>query len=115
MSESEEKREEINEEDAVFNASSHMFFNILGEDKYYNQPLPPNIKENIRGCLDILETFYEQKIDPADATYIDAYDYIPLFTINGALIATLLNIPYEDYLKLVDIMMVVLDITKEEV
>ena len=98
----------------MLDASINVFQGVLG-DRYYDKPLDPNIKENIRGLLNMLEDFYKSKIDKPDATNLDAYDYIPLFCINGALIASLMDIPYDDYLKLVDIMMVVLDITKEEV
>lgn len=101
-------------QEEVFDASINVFQGVLG-DRYYDKPLDPNIKENIRGLLNMLEDFYKSKIDKPDATNLDAYDYIPLFCINGALIASLMDIPYDDYLKLVDIMMVVLDITKEEV
>lgn len=103
-----------NSQEEVFDASINVFQGVLG-DRYYDKPLDPNIKENIRGLLNMLEDFYKSKIDKPDATNLDAYDYIPLFCINGALIASLMDIPYDDYLKLVDIMMVVLDITKEEV
>lgn len=101
-------------QEEVFDASINVFQGVLG-DRYYDKPLDSNIKENIRGLLNMLEDFYKSKIDKPDATNLDAYDYIPLFCINGALIASLMDIPYDDYLKLVDIMMVVLDITKEEV
>ena len=103
-----------NSQKEVFDASINVFQGVLG-DRYYDKPLDSNIKENIRGLLNMLEDFYKSKIDKPDATNLDAYDYIPLFCINGALISSLMDIPYDDYLKLVDIMMVVLDITKEEV
>ena len=101
-------------QEEVLDASINVFQGVLG-DRYYDKPLDPQIKENIRGLINMLEDFYKTKIDKPDATNLDAYDYIPLFCINGALIASLMDIPYDDYLKLVDIMMVVLDITKEEV
>lgn len=101
-------------QEKVLDASINVFQGVLG-DRYYDKLLDPSIKKNIRGLLNMLEDFYKSKIDRPDATNLDAYDYIPLFCINGALIASLMDIPYDDYLKLVDIMMVVLDITKEEV
>lgn len=107
-------RKSVDQDNKTIDASTSVWYNVLG-DRYYDQPLDPSIRKNIRGLLDMLEDFYQKKISKPDATYLDAYDYIPLFCINGALIASFMDIPYEDYLKLVDIMMVVLDITKEEV
>ena len=109
---SEDNKKTINED--PIDHASHMFSQVLG-DRDFEKLADPKRKEDIRGLLDILEKFYQEKVAPATATNQDLFDYIPLFCINGALIATRMNIVYEDYLKLVDIMMVVLGIMKEEV
>ena len=94
--------------DNAVTASQH----VLGK-RDFDEPLDPRIKKNVKDLLKLLEDFYDEKIGNSNATYQDACDYIPLFCINGALIATQLGIVYDDYLKLVDIMMVILDIVKE--
>ena len=81
----------------------------------FNATLDPKIKKEIKWLIEMLDDFYSKKIEPPTATIKDAVDYIPLFYINGALISSLMDIPYDDYLKLVDIMIVALNIEKEEI
>lgn len=110
MSKKEDERDENQEPDNREN----LFKNVLGEINY-DAPIDPKIKKEIKWFIEMLDDFYEKKIAPPTATMTDAIDYIPLFCINGALISSLLDIPYDDYLKLVDIMIVVLNIQKEEI
>lgn len=85
------------------------FNEFFGADRSDNL-LHPSIKKEIQKFIDMLQTFYEKKIEPTDATEIDALEYIPLFTINGALIASMLGVTYDEYLMAVDYMIRVLDL-----
>lgn len=72
--------------------------------------LHDSIKEQIQGLIDMLQKFYDSKIAVPTATELDALEYIPLFCINGALIASLLGVTYEEYLMAVDYMIKALDL-----
>lgn len=109
-----EKEFHQKQEEEVLNSAFYMNSQILG-DREYDEPIDPNIKKDVKGLIDMLNELYEEKIHPSTATNQDLFDYIPLFCINGALIATRMNIVYEDYLKLTEIMMAVLGIIKEGV
>lgn len=72
--------------------------------------LDPKVKEHIQELINMLQDFYDKKIAPQNSTLGDALDYIPLFTINGALIASVLGVTYDEYLVAVDAMIKVLDL-----
>lgn len=76
--------------------------------------LHPSIKKQIRDLIEMLQKFYDQKIDPADATENDALEYIPLFCINGLLIAAMLGVTYDEYLMAVDYMITLLDLEEKD-
>ena len=72
--------------------------------------LHPSIKKQIQDFIDMLQDFYDSKIDTPNATEGDALEYIPLFTINGALLASMLGTTYDEYLMAVDYMIRALDL-----
>lgn len=76
--------------------------------------LHPSIKKEIQSFITMLQTFYDSKIDVPTATEIDALEYIPLFTINAALVASMLGVTYEEYLMAVDYMIRALDLEERE-
>lgn len=83
------------------------------ENKTGDTLLHESIKEQIQGLIDMLQKFYDSKIAPPTATELDALEYIPLFCINGALIASLLGVTYEEYLMAVDYMIRALDLEEK--
>lgn len=76
--------------------------------------LHDSIKEQIQGFIDMLQKFFDEKIAPSDATETDALEYIPLFCINGALVASMLGVTYDEYLLAVDYMIRLLDLEAKE-
>ena len=76
-------------------------------------PLHPSIKKQIQGFIDMLQNFYDKKIDKPDATETDALEYIPLFNINGLLIASMLGVTMEEYYAITDYMIKILGIEAE--
>lgn len=76
-------------------------------------PLHPSIKKQIQGFIDMLQEFYDQKIDNPEATETDALEYIPLFNINGLLIASMLGVTMEEYYLITDYMIRLLGIEAE--
>lgn len=76
-------------------------------------PLHPSIKEQIQGCINMLQDFYDQKIDTPEATETDALEYIPLFNINGLLLASILGVTMEEYYLVTDYMIRLLGIEAE--
>lgn len=104
---------EYEEEPKRQKSQVNIFERIVG-DKEYSQPLDPQVKKEIRGLLDMLNDFYDTKIGAETSTLQDAFEYIPLFTVNGALIASMLGITYEEYLTIVDTMIVLLGLDEGE-
>lgn len=92
----------------------NVFAGVLG-DQDYEKPIPDILKQEIKNMVSMLDDFYKKKIDPADATMLDAFEYIPLFCLNGAILASAMGIPYEDYLRIVDIMIVLSGVSTEDV
>lgn len=92
----------------------NVFAGVLG-DQDYEKPIPDILKQEIKSMVSMLDDFYKKKIDPADATMLDAFEYIPLFCLNGAILASAMGIPYEDYLRIVDIMIVLSGVSTEDV
>ena len=76
--------------------------------------LHDSIKKQIKGFIHMLQEFYDEKIAPPDATEVDALEYIPLFCVNGALIASMLGVTYDEYLLAVDYMIRMLDLEAKE-
>lgn len=76
-------------------------------------PLHPSIKKQIQGFIDMLQEFYDKKIDNPEATELDALEYIPLFNINGLLIASMLGVTMEEYYLVTDYMIRLLGIEAE--
>lgn len=72
--------------------------------------LSNDMKEQIQGLIDMLQQFYDEQIAPATCTENDALEYLPLFCINGALLATMMGVTYDEYLLAVDYMIRLLDL-----
>lgn len=83
-------------------------------DKRADALLHPSIKKQIQDLINMLQEFYDSKIDSAEATENDALEYIPLFCINGLLIASMLGVTYDEYLLAVDYMITLLDLEDKE-
>lgn len=66
--------------------------------------LSDSLKKQIQGFIDMLQKFYDEQIAPPTCTENDALEYIPLFCINGALIASMMNVTYDEYLLATDYM-----------
>lgn len=86
-------------------------------DDIFNQErsdtlLDESVKKNIKDLIDMLKTFYDEQIAPPTCTEYEALTYIPLFCINGALIASLMGITYDEYLLATDYMIRILDLEK---
>lgn len=75
--------------------------------------LHSSIKEQIKSFIDMLQQFYDEQIDTPDCTENDALEYIPLFNINGLLIAAMLNVTMEEYYMITDYMIRLLGIEAE--
>lgn len=69
-----------------------------------NDKLSDSFKKNVKDLIDMLQDFYEKKIDTPNATEFDALEYIPLFNINGLLLAALLDVTMEEYYLATDYM-----------
>lgn len=90
------------------------FARVLGEHDY-DQLIPEDLKHEIKELVKMLDDYYNKKIAPTEATMMDAFEYMPLFCLNGALMATFMNIPYEDYLRLTEVLIVLSGIKIEGV
>lgn len=66
--------------------------------------LSDSFKKNVKDLIDMLQDFYEIKINTPDATEFDALEYLPLFNINGLLLAALLDVTMEEYYLATDYM-----------
>lgn len=66
--------------------------------------LSQNMKDQIQNLIDMLQKFCDEQIAPATCTENDALEYIPLFCISGALLASMMNVTYDEYLLAVDYM-----------
>lgn len=75
--------------------------------------LSNDMKEQIQGLIDMLQQFYDEQIAPATCTENDALEYLPLFCINGALLATMMDVTYDEYLLAVDYMIRLLDLEEK--
>lgn len=111
--EDEFKKDSFIEKQAEEHGNREQIFSKILQSQDYEALLSDNLKNEIKWLIEMLQDFYDSKINKPDATVLDAIDYIPLFCINGALISSMMNIPYEDYLKLVDVMIVILGIQEE--
>lgn len=76
--------------------------------------LDESVKKNIKGLIDMLQDFYDKDIAPPTCTEYDALTYIPLFCINGALIASSMGVTYDEYLLATDYMIRLLDLESDE-
>ena len=70
--------------------------------------LSDSFKKNVKDLIDMLQDFYETKINTPNATEFDALEYLPLFNINGLLLAALLDVTMEEYYLATDYMVRVL-------
>ena len=66
--------------------------------------LSEGMKKQIQDLINMLQKFYDEQIAPPTCTENDALEYIPLFCINGALIASMMNVTYDEYLLATDYM-----------
>ena len=92
---------------------THAYDDIFTEERN-DVLLDESIKKNIKELIDMLQNFYEEQIAPPTCTEYDALTYIPLFCINGALIASLMGVTYDEYLLATDYMIRLLDLESDQ-
>lgn len=82
--------------------------------KELEKPLTPEMKSALRGALDTLEKIYEEDILPETATVKTGLEYIPLFVIEGLLMAANLGVTQEELYAVTDYYAKSLRLYKEE-
>lgn len=71
-------------------------------DAKIDEPLSDEMKNAIRGALDTLEQIYDEDINVEQATVRKAMEYIPLFVIEGLLMAANLGITQDELYAITD-------------
>lgn len=64
--------------------------------------LSDEMKKSLRGALDTLELLYDEEINVEGATVKKAMEYIPLFVIEGLLMAANLGITQDELYAITD-------------
>lgn len=67
-----------------------------------NEPLSDEMKEALGAALDTLTLLYNEEINVEEATVKKAMQYIPLFVIEGLLMAAKLQITQEELYAMTD-------------
>ena len=83
-------------------------------DSHSSPLLHSSIKNFIKEFLDMINEEYYKVIDIPDCHESDAIQFIVSFTIMGLLVADTLDITMEEYFKLTEIMVVMLDLVRDE-
>ena len=69
---------------------------------HVNELLSDEMKESLAGALNTLQTLYDEEINVEGATIQKAMEYIPLFVIEGLLMAANLGITQEELYLITD-------------
>lgn len=87
---------------------------MTDRDAKIDEPLSDTMKQALRGALDTLEQIYEEDIDVEGATVRKAMEYIPLFVIEGLLMAANLGITQDELYAVTDWYAKQMNLYKEE-
>ena len=67
-----------------------------------NKPLSDEQKKAFRGALDTLEKLFDEDINVEGATIGKAMEYIPIFVIEGLLLASSLQVTQDELYAITD-------------
>ena len=69
---------------------------------HVDEPLSEEMKRSLAGALNTLQTLYDEEINVEGATVQKAMEYIPLFVIEGLLMAANLGITQDELYLITD-------------
>lgn len=75
---------------------------MTDSDKRVDEPLSDAMKQALGGALQTLQTLYDEDINVEGATVGKAMEYIPLFVIEGLLMAANLGVTQDELYAITD-------------
>lgn len=87
---------------------------MIDREAKIDEPLSDEMKKALRGALDTLEQIYDEDINVEKATVRKAMEYIPLFVIEGLLMAANLGITQDELYAITDWYAQQMQLYKEE-